>query len=71
MSQQLKYISSSNTQAIHPYLSKRARCTRHNAASFHGPYVRWTMDILSFEWRVNFTRVAVFVAQMTFKVYSL
>ena len=25
----------------------------------HGPYVRWTMDILSFEWCVNFTRVAV------------
>ena len=28
-------------------------------SSAHEPYVRWTMNILSFEWRVNFTRVKV------------
>ena len=33
--------------------------SRTLCSSAHGPYVRWTMNILSFEWRVNFTRVKV------------
>ena len=34
------------------FIGSRTLCS-----SAHGPYVRWTMNILSFEWRVNFTRV--------------
>ena len=36
------------------FIGSRTLCS-----SAHGPYVRWTMNILSFEWRVNFTRVKV------------